>query len=180
MEGLSGWEISSMAGPRDMKEIHIIYASIHSNKVNMKGWLWQPNGIRRPCGPKAPWHLSYRWRKPRKNLAQETCPDRESNPGPLRDRCACYRLLHSGFRIRQHQSGHWCPYEWFVTIMIANDIRGWMGPKFSWHLSYGWGKTPKNLTQETCPDRESNPGPLHDRCACYRLLHSGMVQYMRF
>ena len=34
--------------------------------------------------------------KPRKNLTQETCPDRGSNPGPLRDRRACYRLSHSG------------------------------------------------------------------------------------
>ena len=29
--------------------------------------------------------------KPRKNLTQETCPDRGSNPGPLRDSRACYR-----------------------------------------------------------------------------------------
>ena len=34
--------------------------------------------------------------KPRKNLTQETYPDRGSNPGPLRARRACYRLLHSG------------------------------------------------------------------------------------
>ena len=34
--------------------------------------------------------------KPRKKLTQETCPDRGSNPGPLRDKCACYHLLHSG------------------------------------------------------------------------------------
>ena len=34
--------------------------------------------------------------KPRENLTQETCPDRESNPGPLRSKRACYRLLHSG------------------------------------------------------------------------------------
>ena len=34
--------------------------------------------------------------KPRKNLTQETCPDRGSNPGPLRNRRACYRLSHSG------------------------------------------------------------------------------------
>ena len=27
--------------------------------------------------------------KPRKNLTQETCPDRGSNPGPLRDKRAC-------------------------------------------------------------------------------------------
>ena len=33
--------------------------------------------------------------------------------------------------------------------------------------------TRKNLTQETCPDRDSNPGPLPDRSACYCLLHSG-------
>ena len=29
----------------------------------------------------------------------------------------------------------------------------------------------KNLTQETCPDRGSNLGPLRDRCPCHRLLH---------
>ena len=34
-------------------------------------------------------------------------------------------------------------------------------------------KTPKNLAQETCPDRGSNPGPLRDERACYRLFHSG-------
>ena len=34
--------------------------------------------------------------KPRKNLTQETCPDRGSNLGPLRDRCACYRPAYSG------------------------------------------------------------------------------------
>ena len=28
--------------------------------------------------------------KPRKNLTHETCPGRGSNPGPLRDRRACY------------------------------------------------------------------------------------------
>ena len=30
--------------------------------------------------------------KPRKNLTQETCPDRGSNPGPLRDKRAGYHL----------------------------------------------------------------------------------------
>ena len=34
--------------------------------------------------------------KPRKNLTQETCPDRGSNPGPLRDKRSCYHLFHSG------------------------------------------------------------------------------------
>ena len=35
-------------------------------------------------------------KKNRKNLTQETCPDRGLNPGPLRDRRACYPLSHSG------------------------------------------------------------------------------------
>ena len=34
--------------------------------------------------------------KPRENLTQKICPDRGSNPGPLRDKRACYHLLHSG------------------------------------------------------------------------------------
>ena len=33
--------------------------------------------------------------------------------------------------------------------------------------------TEKNLTQETCPDRGSNPDPLRDRRARCRLAHSG-------
>ena len=33
--------------------------------------------------------------KPRKNLTQETYPDRGLDPGPLRDKRACYHLLHS-------------------------------------------------------------------------------------
>ena len=34
--------------------------------------------------------------KPRKNLTQETHPDWGSNPGPLRDKRACYHLLYRG------------------------------------------------------------------------------------
>ena len=36
----------------------------------------------------------------------------------------------------------------------------------------GEEKPEKNLTQETCPYRGSNPGPLHDKRACYHLLNS--------
>ena len=32
--------------------------------------------------------------KPRKNLTQETCPHRGSNPGPLRDKRACYSSMY--------------------------------------------------------------------------------------
>ena len=40
--------------------------------------------------------------KPRKNLTRETCLDRGSNPGPLRDKRACYHLLHSGGSIYKY------------------------------------------------------------------------------
>ena len=46
-------------------------------------------------------------------------------------------------------------------------------PKISRYLSYSWGKPRKNPTQEICPYRGSNPGPLRDKRACYHLLHSG-------
>ena len=37
----------------------------------------------------------------------------------------------------------------------------------------------ENLTQETCPDRGSNPGPLRDRRACYRVAHSSGLKWLR-
>ena len=40
----------------------------------------------------------------KKTLTQETCPDRWSNPGPLRDKRACYHLLHSGGQKKYNQS----------------------------------------------------------------------------
>ena len=77
------------------KMIHSRHILRHSNKANMKSWLRRPNDIRGSCGPKVSWHLFYMWGKTPKKLTQETCPDRGSNPGPLRDRRACYRLFHS-------------------------------------------------------------------------------------
>ena len=47
--------------------------------------------------------------KPRKNLTQETCPDRGSNSGPLRDRRACYHLLHSGGHINYVNEYYYSP-----------------------------------------------------------------------
>ena len=52
---------------RTCKTIHTIDAPIYSNKAYIKGWLWRPNDIRGPCGPKASWHLSYTWGKTPKN-----------------------------------------------------------------------------------------------------------------
>ena len=46
---------------RTWKTIHTRHSPIHSNKMNMKGWLLRPSDIRGPCGPNASPHLSYRW-----------------------------------------------------------------------------------------------------------------------
>ena len=107
---------------RTLKTIHIIHAHIHSEKTNMKGWLWWENDIRRPCGPKASRHYFFLQvrKNPEKNHP-ETCPDRESNPGPLRDRCACYRLLHSGGHMLLYQTNfknvHWL----FQKVQILKE-----------------------------------------------------------
>ena len=64
-------------------------------------------------------------------------------------------------------------------MMIYDDNYGRMtfgdlgGLKFHDICLTGEDNPEKNLTQETCPDRGSNPGPLRDRRACYRLTHSG-------
>ena len=42
----------------------------------------------------------------------------------------------------------------------------------------GEEKPRKSLTQETCPDRGLNPGPLRDRRTCHRLSHIG--ELLRF
>ena len=41
----------------------------------------------------------------------------------------------------------------------------------------GEEKPRENLTQETCPDRGSNQGPLRVMRACYRLAHSDRLDY---
>ena len=54
--------------------------------------------------------------------------------------------------------------------MIVGDLVGLKLPDI--RLT-GDEKLQKNLTQETCPDRGSNPGRLRDKRACYHLFHSG-------
>ena len=54
-------------------------------------------------------------KKPRKNLTQKTCPDRGSNPGPQRDKRACYHLFHSG--------GHFsCVRHGFESALLIRDF----------------------------------------------------------
>ena len=68
--------------------------------------------------------------KPRKNLIQETCPDRESNPGPLRDMGSCYRLLHRGgqFLLMEKKSVK-CQIR-IILFSLLVEIKGFGGFKY--------------------------------------------------
>ena len=63
--------------------------------------------------------------------------------------------------------------------MMMDDYDGQMGFRDLGGLKLpdicltGEEKPRRNLTQEICPDRGSNTGPLRDRRACCRLAHSG-------
>ena len=59
--------------------------------------------------------------------------------------------------------------------MIFGDLVGLTFPDI---CLTGEEKPRKNLTQETCSDRGSNPGPLHDSRTCHRLLHSGRLKFL--
>ena len=74
---------------RTLKTIHTIHSHILTRQI-WSGWLWWPNDCL-----KLPDICLTGEEKPRKNLTQVTCPDRGLNPGPLRNKRACYRLLHS-------------------------------------------------------------------------------------
>ena len=60
--------------------------------------------------------------------------------------------------------------------MIFGELRGLKLPDI---CLTGEEKPRKMLTQETCPDQGSNPGTLHDRHACYHLVHSGGLFIIR-
>ena len=76
----------------------------HPNKANMEWWWRRPNDVRDLGGLKFPDICLTGEEKHRINLTQKTCPDRGSNPGPLREKLACYHLLHSGPTLIQSQN----------------------------------------------------------------------------
>ena len=73
MKGLPGWGISSMPGPppRQHKHERRYTPFMHPFILTRQIWKVDYDGqmiFRGPCGPKASWHLSYKWGKtsPRK------------------------------------------------------------------------------------------------------------------
>ena len=102
MEGHSVWGISSMRGHlRDNTNMKDDTHHSRTHSFIPTRWIWKDDYDGQMIfgdfvGLKLPDNYLIGEEKPRKNLTQETCPDRGSNPGPLRDRRACYRLFHSG------------------------------------------------------------------------------------
>ena len=116
MEGLPGWVISPMPGPlpRQHKHERQYTPSTHSVIPTRRIWNYDGADDQMILGDLGGLKLHdirlTGEEKPRKNLTQETCTDRGSNPSPLRDKRACYHLLHSG--------GQWSYL--FIEIMIQN------------------------------------------------------------
>ena len=101
MEGLPGWGTSSLPGPLPRQHEHErrYTPSMHPFILTRRIWKDDYDGqmiFRDLVGLKLPDICLTGEEKPRRNLTQETCPDRGSKPGPLRDRRACCHLAHSG------------------------------------------------------------------------------------
>ena len=101
MEGLPGWVISPMPGPPPRRQKHERQYSPSTHSVIPKRRICNDDYDGQMIfgdlgGLKFPDICLTDEGKPRKNLTQETCPDRGLNPGPLRDKRACYHLLHRG------------------------------------------------------------------------------------
>ena len=101
MAGIPGWVISPMPGPPPRQHKHERQYTLSTHSVIPTRRIWNDDYDGQMIfgnlgGLKFPDICLTGEEKRRKNLTQETCPNRGSNPGPLRDKRACYHLLHSG------------------------------------------------------------------------------------
>ena len=100
MDGLPGWVISPMPGPPPRQHKHERQYTPSTHSVIPTRRIWNDDDGQMIFGDlgglKFPDICLTDEEKPRITLTQETCPDRGPNQGPLRDKRACYHLLHSG------------------------------------------------------------------------------------
>ena len=99
--GPPGWGISSISGPPPRQHKHERRYTPFTHTFFLTRWIWKDDITSKWysgtfVGLKLTGIRLIGEEKPRKNLTQETCSDRGSNSGPLRDSRACYCLLHSG------------------------------------------------------------------------------------
>ena len=90
------------------------------------------------------------------------------NAGATSETAQTWKTIHTKHTLSHPNNRIW--NDDYDGQMILGDFRGLKFPDI---CLTGEEKPRKNLTQETCPDWGSNPGPLRDKRACYHLLHSG-------
>ena len=116
MEGLPGWVICSMPGPSPRQHKHERQYTPSTHSVIPTRRIWNDDGDGQMIfgdlgGLKFPDICLTGEEKPQKNITQETRPDRGSIPGPLRNKSACYHLLHSGgHKLNFSNQKGVCPY----------------------------------------------------------------------
>ena len=123
MENVPGWEISSMPGPPPRLHKHERRYTPGTYSVIPTSRMWNDDygGLMTfgdLVGLKFPDICLIGEEKPRKNLTQETCPDRGSKRDPLRDKRACYRLFHSDglYDISVWKNNYNIVWVWFITL----------------------------------------------------------------
>ena len=93
MESLPGWGISSMPGPSPRQHEHERRYTPVTHPFMLTRWIWKDEYDGQMIfgdlvGLKLPEICLTGEESLEKNLTKENCPDRESNPGPLRERRA--------------------------------------------------------------------------------------------
>ena len=142
MERLPGWVIRSMPGPppRQHKHERQYTPRTHSVKPTKRTWKddYDDQMIFGDLGGlKFPDICLTGEEKPRKNFTQETCPDRGSNRGPLRDKRSCYHLLHSGGQSRDFWVEKFVIFWIWINVISISNMRLGMLNKQSWTADRG-------------------------------------------
>ena len=86
----------------------------------------------------------------------------QPNAGDTSETAQTWKTIHTKHTLSHPNKSN---MEWWLRR--PNDIRGPWGPKVSWHLSYGWGKTPK----KTSP-RKPVPTGDRTRARCVTSAHA--------
>ena len=143
MEALKGWVISPMPGQPPIQHKHERQYTRSTHSVIPTRWIWDDDYDGQMIfgdlvGLKFPDICLTGEEKPRKNLTQETCPDRGSNPGPAAWQARMLPLA---------------PQRWTQKIMWNGKLKYWVTSPKSWLLEISLLISDK-ITWQPCIDVE--------------------------
>ena len=106
-------------------------------------------------------------------LKREWGAESNGNLPHLFNPCLRQNTLMMIIRVLGHVNiwGHWSPYE-MIYDDYDYDSWGWMGSKFSRHLSYSWGKTPEKPQSGKLSRPGIESGPVRWETTMLPLNHS--------